>query len=79
MQPEIIQKYNKPVPRYTSYPPANYFGDFSEADYLRAVEASDKARQNQISFYLHYIGKWGFYAICAVGIFVLWHVLRCFF
>ena len=53
MQPEIIQKYNKPVPRYTSYPPANYFGDFSEADYLRAVEASDKARQNQISFYLH--------------------------
>ncbi|UKK50573.1 oxygen-independent coproporphyrinogen III oxidase [Prevotella sp. E13-17] len=53
MQPEIIQKYNKPVPRYTSYPPANYFGNFTESDYLRAVEASDKARQNQISFYLH--------------------------
>ena len=53
MQPEIIQKYNHPVPRYTSYPPANYFGEFSETDYLRAVKASDTARQNQISFYLH--------------------------
>ncbi len=30
MQPEIIQKYNHPVPRYTSYPPANYFGEFVE-------------------------------------------------
>lgn len=53
MQPEIIQKYNRPVPRYTSYPPANYFGEFSETDYLCAVNASDSARQNQISFYLH--------------------------
>ena len=53
MLPEIIQKYNRPVPRYTSYPPANYFVGFSENDYLRAVEASDTARQNQISFYLH--------------------------
>ena len=53
MQPEIIQKYNRPVPRYTSYPPANYFTDFSENDYLCAVKASDNARQNQISFYLH--------------------------
>ena len=53
MQPEIIQKYNRPVPRYTSYPPANYFIGFTETDYLRAVKASDTARQNHISFYLH--------------------------
>lgn len=53
MQPEIIQKYNRPVPRYTSYPPANYFTTCSEADYLTMCEQSDKARQNQISFYLH--------------------------
>ena len=25
MHTEIINKYNVPVPRYTSYPPANYF------------------------------------------------------
>lgn len=53
MQTEIIQKYNRPVPRYTSYPPANYFGPLQEEDYLRAVEASNQARQNQISFYVH--------------------------
>ncbi len=53
MQPDIIQKYNRPVPRYTSYPPANYFAPCSEADYLTMCELSDKARQNNISFYLH--------------------------
>ena len=53
MQSELIQKYNRPVPRYTSYPPANYFTEFSENDYLHAVKTSDTARQNQISFYLH--------------------------
>lgn len=53
MQTDIIQKYNRPVPRYTSYPPANYFGPLTEVDYLRAVEASNQARQNQISFYVH--------------------------
>lgn len=53
MQTEIIQKYNRPVPRYTSYPPANYFGPLTEVDYLRAVEESNQARQNQISFYVH--------------------------
>ncbi len=53
MQADIIQKYNRPVPRYTSYPPANFFAPLSEADYLRAVEESNAARQNQISFYVH--------------------------
>ncbi len=53
MQPDIIQKYNRPVPRYTSYPPANYFAPCSEADYLTMCELSDKARKNNISFYLH--------------------------
>ena len=53
MQTDIINKYNRPVPRYTSYPPANYFSNFSEADYLQMVEKSNQARQNQISFYVH--------------------------
>ena len=53
MQQHIINKYNRPVPRYTSYPPANYFGHYAEADYLAMVDQSNTARQNQISFYLH--------------------------
>ena len=53
MHPDIIKKYNRPAPRYTSYPPANYFGAFDGKDYLEAVEASDHAPQNHISFYLH--------------------------
>lgn len=32
---------NVPVPRYTSYPPANFFRDFSEEDYRTAVLASN--------------------------------------
>lgn len=42
MQPDIIQKYNKPVPRYTSYPPANFFAAFTADDYLQAVDASNE-------------------------------------
>ena len=53
MQPDIIQKYNQPVPRYTSYPPANFFTALTAEEYLQAVDASNEARQNQISFYLH--------------------------
>lgn len=53
MNIETIEKYNRPVPRYTSYPPANFFGELTEKDYLQAVDESNKAQQNQISFYLH--------------------------
>lgn len=53
MQTDIIEKYNRPVPRYTSYPPANFFSNFTETDYLSMVDQSNQARQNQISFYLH--------------------------
>ena len=37
MYTEIINKYNVPVPRYTSYPPANYFEPFTNARYLEAL------------------------------------------
>lgn len=53
MNPEIIKKYNVPVPRYTSYPPANFFKPFTNEAYLEAVRQSDTARNNPISFYLH--------------------------
>jgi oxygen-independent coproporphyrinogen III oxidase len=54
MKQAILEKYNIPVPRYTSYPPANYFTDsFTSADYVSAIEASNTARPDHISFYLH--------------------------
>lgn len=50
----LIDKYNVPVPRYTSYPPANFFGDdFVTADYLLAVKESNKTQPRNISFYIH--------------------------
>ena len=42
-----------PVPRYTSYPPANYFRDIDEAEYRDAIGQSNGARDRNLSFYLH--------------------------
>lgn len=54
MKQEILEKYNIPVPRYTSYPPANYFTDsFTSADYESAIDVSNTAHPDHISFYLH--------------------------
>jgi len=54
MKQEIIEKYNKPVPRYTSYPPANFFStDYTSRDYIEAVDASNNEQPEAISFYIH--------------------------
>ena len=53
MNQQLIDKYNVPVPRYTSYPPANFFTAFTNEQYLEAVEESNDARNNHISFYIH--------------------------
>jgi len=51
---EILQKYNKPVPRYTSYPPANFFtNDFSQSDFREALSDSNQQKPENISFYFH--------------------------
>jgi oxygen-independent coproporphyrinogen III oxidase len=50
----LIQKYNVPVPRYTSYPPANYFHEnFGPEDYIKAIEASNSEWPENISLYIH--------------------------
>lgn len=50
----LIDKYNKPVPRYTSYPPANFFhDDYSEKDFVKAIEDSNKSWPENISLYIH--------------------------
>ena len=49
----IIDKYNVSVPRYTSYPPANYFHELQASDYLEAVARSNGEGSSKLSFYLH--------------------------
>ncbi len=54
MRQELLDKYNVPVPRYTSYPPANFFeSDFNERLYLEAIESSNHQTPEELSFYFH--------------------------
>jgi len=54
MEEKILQKYDSPVPRYTSYPPANYFGtDYSGGEFLEAVSASNHWEPEAVSLYFH--------------------------
>jgi oxygen-independent coproporphyrinogen-3 oxidase len=51
---ELLERYNTPVPRYTSYPPANFFNEeFTPIDYLKAIEESNEWNPKNISFYFH--------------------------
>ncbi len=51
---ELLEKYNYPVPRYTSYPPANFFTDtFGTANYLKAIDESNQWNPENISIYIH--------------------------
>jgi oxygen-independent coproporphyrinogen-3 oxidase len=51
---ELLEKYNKPIPRYTSYPPANFFKEgFSHDDYARAIIESNNEKPENISIYIH--------------------------
>jgi oxygen-independent coproporphyrinogen-3 oxidase len=50
---DLIQKYDNPVPRYTSYPPATQFSnDLSETEYRWAIAESNE-RQTPLSLYFH--------------------------
>ena len=52
-QEAIIKKYNVAAPRYTSYPPANYFREMKAEEYADAVRRSNEEGTSLISFYLH--------------------------
>jgi oxygen-independent coproporphyrinogen-3 oxidase len=50
----LLQKYNVPVPRYTSYPPANHFTEkFREDDYLKLLNESNSWSPESIALYVH--------------------------
>ena len=51
---QLLEKYNVPTPRYTSYPPANYFtDDFSYHKALLSLDESNSLEPQNISFYIH--------------------------
>ncbi len=51
---ELLKKYNVPTPRYTSYPPANFFSDnFKYSEATEALKKSNEEKTQNISFYLH--------------------------
>ncbi len=51
---EFLNKYNVSGPRYTSYPPANFFNNaFSVADYIDELKASNSQTPKDISLYIH--------------------------
>ena len=52
---ELIKKYDKPGPRYTSYPTAPHFSDnFSYKQYLAAIKENNKEENNTpLSLYFH--------------------------
>ena len=54
MDRKLIEKYNKQAPRYTSYPPANFFTEeIGAAEYQQAVSESNQWKPENISFYFH--------------------------
>ena len=49
---DLIRRYDVPGPRYTSYPTALQFGEFSEPDFDRALQESPLADRD-LSLYVH--------------------------
>jgi len=51
---DLIDRYDKPGPRYTSYPPAVQFHGFDEAQYRKIVaESNGDPIPNPLSLYVH--------------------------
>lgn len=64
---DLLQKYNVPTPRYTSYPPANYFHEeFTQQKIVSTFAESNQSSPQNISFYIHipFCGKLCYYCGC---------------
>lgn len=54
MKQELLNKYSVPAPRYTSYPPANFFNEtFTPDSYKNAIVKSNEENPQHISIYIH--------------------------
>ncbi len=64
---DLLQKYNVAIPRYTSYPPANFFGVLSDNEkVVDAIKKSNELEPQNISFYIHipFCSQLCFYCAC---------------
>lgn len=51
---ELLARYDRPGPRYTSYPTAvEFHGDFTDASYLDRLAAADALNDVPLSLYVH--------------------------
>ena len=54
LTPELIARYSRPAPRYTSYPPIPAWArGIGPADYRSALEAAGHEPTEPVSLYLH--------------------------
>ncbi len=63
----LLDKYNVPVPRYTSYPPANHFNDkVTSPEMQELIRNSNEWAPDHIGFYIHipFCRKICFYCGC---------------
>lgn len=68
---KLLDKYNLPLPRYTSYPPATFFHEkFNGKDFIEAIEESNHHHPQAVSLYLHipFCSKLCFYCGCTTHI-----------
>ncbi len=64
----LIDRYNRPGPRYTSYPTAVQFHDFDESDYKKVAAASNSGTDPRpLSLYIHipFCNTVCFYCACS--------------
>jgi len=54
LTPELLEKYDRPGPRYTSYPTAPHFSpEFDEATYRGCLELASERAEDPLSMYVH--------------------------
>ncbi|MBE0650696.1 MAG: oxygen-independent coproporphyrinogen III oxidase [Bacteroidales bacterium] len=81
MNLEIFKKYNRPGPRYTSYPPATFFqGGFTPAQYIEQIGISNYDKPQNISFYVHipFCNRLCHFCGCTTGISQKEEVIRAY-
>jgi oxygen-independent coproporphyrinogen III oxidase len=51
---DLVKKYSKPGPRYTSYPTAPHFStEFTDSDWVKEIKLNNKNADRPLSFYFH--------------------------
>jgi oxygen-independent coproporphyrinogen-3 oxidase len=54
LTPELLERYDRPGPRYTSYPTAPHFSeDFGESEYRQHLELAGDRSAEPLSMYVH--------------------------